>query len=98
MMLFFVAGLYFFARGIFALFGQTIFYTKRSLEQISEADLPAYLREIGIWNIITGVLFVGTAVLSRIFPASKILFGIFFILLLICVVFLSKCNEEYLKK
>ena len=34
MTLLFLAGIYFFARGVFALYGQTIFYTKRVLENI----------------------------------------------------------------
>ena len=47
MTLLFLAGIYFFARGVFALYGQTIFYTKRVLENIEEKDIPAYLKEIG---------------------------------------------------
>ena len=43
MTLLFLAGIYFFARGVFALYGQTTFYTKRVLENIEEKDIPAYL-------------------------------------------------------
>ena len=46
MTLLFLAGIYFFARGVFALYGQTIFYTKRVLENIEEKDIPAYLRRL----------------------------------------------------
>ena len=51
MTLLFLAGIYFFARGVFALYGQTIFYTKRVLENIEEKDIPAYLKEIGKMNL-----------------------------------------------
>ena len=43
MTLLFLAGIYFFARGVFALYGQTIFYTKRVLENIEEKDIPPTL-------------------------------------------------------
>mgnify|MGYP003296580913 CR=1 FL=1 len=46
MSILFVVGIYFFARGVFALYQQPIFYTKRALEHIDPADLPAYLKEI----------------------------------------------------
>ena len=45
MTLLFLAGIYFFARGVFALYGQTIFYTKRVLENIEEKDIPAWQNE-----------------------------------------------------
>ena len=64
MTLLFLAGIYFFARGVFALYGQTIFYTKRVLENIEEKDIPAYLKEIGKMNLLLGVLFVGKACLD----------------------------------
>ena len=68
MTLLFLAGIYFFARGVFALYGQTIFYTKRVLENIEEKDIPAYLKEIGKMNLLLGVLFVGKACLDIPFP------------------------------
>ena len=43
MTLLFLAGIYFFARGVFALYGQTIFYTKRVLENIEEKDIPVHM-------------------------------------------------------
>ncbi len=97
MSLLFIAGIYFFARGVFALFGQTVFYTKRALEHIDEAELSAYLKEIGIWHMVTGVVFTGKAILNVLFPGSRTLLIIFIIALLICVFFLSKVNEKYTK-
>ena len=94
MMLFFVAGIYLFARGIFAWYGQPIFYRKGTLENID----PAYLREEGVWNFLTGLILVGKAILDKVFPGSTALFIVFILLLLVCVVFLSKCNEKYRKK
>lgn len=98
MTLFFVVGIYFYARGIFALFGQTIFYTKRSLEWIEEERLPAYLKESGICHIAVGTLFVGKALLDVLFPGSFLVMLLFSALLLICVFFLARCNERYSKK
>ncbi len=98
MTIFFVVGIYLFARGIFALYGQPIFYTKRTIETISPEQLPAYLKEVGIWNTLTGIVFTGKAILDKLFPGSTWLLIVFIILLLICVVFLSKCNEKYIKK
>lgn len=69
MTLLFLAGIYFFARGVFALYGQTIFYTKRVLENIEEKNIPAYLKEIGKMNLLLGVLFVGKRVWIFPFPA-----------------------------
>lgn len=96
--LFFVAGIYFFARGVFALFGQTLFYTKRALEQIEPEKLPAYLKEIGACHMVTGALFVGKALLDVALPGSKPVFYGFIALLLVCVVLLAKTNEKYTKK
>lgn len=98
MTIFFVVGIYLFARGIFALYGQPIFYTKRTIETISPEQLPAYLKEVGIWNTLTGIVFTGKAILDKLFPGSIWLLIVFIVLLLICVVFLSKCNEKYIKK
>lgn len=56
MMLFFVAGIYLFARGIFAWYGQPIFYRKGTLENIDPDHLPQYLREEGVWNFLTGLV------------------------------------------
>lgn len=98
MTLFFVVGIYLFARGVFALFGQPFFYTKKSLEQIEPSLLPAYLKEEGIWNLVAGLLFTAKAILDKVFPANKIILIAFFILVGICVIFLAKCNEKYIKK
>ncbi len=98
MTIFFVVGIYLFARGIFALYGQPIFYTKHTLETVVPEQLPAYLKEVGIWNMVTGFVFVGKAILDKLFPGSKILLLVFVLLLLVCVVFLSKCNEKYIQK
>ena len=85
MTLLFLAGIYFFARGVFALYGQTIFYTKRVLENIEEKNIPAYLKEIGKMNLLLGVLFVGKACLDIPFPGSRpILYG-WLLILLLCV-------------
>lgn len=97
MSLFFLAGIYFFARGVFALFGQTVFYTKRTLEHISPEALPAYLKEVGIWHMVTGVVFTGKAILDVAFPASRPLLILFLAALVVCVYFLSKVNEKYQK-
>ena len=71
MTLLFLAGIYFFARGVFALYGQTIFYTKRVLENIEEKDIPAYLKEIGKMNLLLGVLFVGKACLCLLYTSPS---------------------------
>lgn len=96
--LFFVAGMYLFARGIFALFGQTLFYTRRSLEQIAPENLSDYLREIGICHMAAGALFVGKAVLDVAFPGSRPISIGFLILLVVCLIFLVKTNEKFIKK
>ena len=98
MSLFFVVGIYFYARGVFALFGQTILYTKRVLERIEPENLPSYLKEIGIWQMIVGTVFVGKALLDIVFPLNKMVLTIFLLLLAVCVFFLSRCNERYIKK
>ena len=98
MSLMFVAGIYFFARGVFALYGQTTFYTKRVLEHIEPERLPSYLKEIGVWHIVTGVIFTGKAILDVPFPGSRPLLAVFLAALLVCVFFLSRVNEKYTKR
>ena len=94
MTLLFLAGIYFFARGVFALYGQTIFYTKRVLENIEEKDIPAYLKEIGKMNL----LLVGKACLDIPFPGSRpILYG-WLLILLLCVFSISKIDTKYKKQ
>ncbi len=95
--LLFLAGIYFFARGVFALYGHTFFYTKRSLENINEADLPAYLREIGRLHLIVGAVFVAKAILDVPFPGSRPLLYGFLLALLVCVYFISKVEGKYKK-
>lgn len=98
MTLLFLAGIYFFARGVFALYGQTIFYTKRVLENIDKKDLPAYLKEIGRMNLLLGILFVGKAYLEIPFPGNRpILYG-WLLILLICVFSISKIDTKYKKQ
>ena len=98
MSLLFLAGIYFFARGVFALYGHTTFYTKRSLENIEEANLPAYLKEIGRMHLIVGTVFVAKAILDVPFPGSRPLLYGFLLVLLVCVYFLSKIDTKYKKK
>ncbi|MFW5555167.1 MAG: hypothetical protein ACOCN3_09405 [Roseburia inulinivorans] len=97
MSLLFLAGIYFFARGVFALYGHTTFYTKRSLENIEEANLPAYLKEIGRMHLIVGAVFVAKAILDIPFPGSRPLLYGFLLVLLVCVYFLSKIDTKYKK-
>lgn len=98
MTLIFIAGIYFFARGVFALYGQTTFYTKRNLENIDAENLPAYLKEVGRMHLIVGAVFVGKALLDVPFPGSRpILYG-WLLVLLVCVYFLSKIDGKYKKK
>ena len=97
MSLLFLAGIYFFARGVFALYGHTTFYTKRSLENIDEANLPAYLKEIGRVHLIVGAVFVAKAILDVPFPGSRPLLYGFLLVLLVCVYFLSKIDTKYKK-
>ncbi|WP_304507997.1 hypothetical protein [Anaerotignum sp.] len=98
MSLFFVVGIYFYARGIFALFGQTTLYTKRMLEKIEPENLPAYLKEVGTWQMVVGTIFVGKALIDVVFPFHKVFYWIFIALLAVCVFFLARCNERYTKK
>lgn len=98
MSLLFLAGIYFFARGVFALYGHTTFYTKRSLENIEEANLPAYLKEIGRMHLIVGAVFVAKAILDVPFPGSRPLLYGFLLVLLVCVYFLSKIDTKYKKQ
>lgn len=97
MSLLFLAGIYFFARGVFALYGHTTFYTKRSLENIDEANLPAYLKEIGRMHLIVGAVFVAKAILDVPFPGNRPLLYGFLLVLLVCVYFLSKIDTKYKK-
>ena len=88
----------FLCQGVFALYGQTIFYTKRVLENIEEKDIPAYLKEIGKMNLLLGVLFVGKACLDIPFPGSRpILYG-WLLILLLCVFSISKIDTKYKKQ
>ena len=98
MSLLFLAGIYFFARGVFALYGHTTIYTKRSLENIDEANLPAYLKEIGRMHLIVGAVFVAKAILDVPFPGSRPLLYGFLLVLLVCVYFLSKIDSKYKKQ
>lgn len=93
----FLAGIYFYARGVFALFGQTTFYTKRNLENIDEANLPAYLKEIGIMHLIVGTVFVAKALLNVVFPGSRPVLYAWLVVLLVCVYFLSRIDGKYKK-
>ena len=93
----FLASIYFFARGVFALFGQRTFYTKRHLEHIDESDLPAYLKEIGIAHTAVGVVFLTKAIANVVFPYSKAALYIFLLALLVCVYFISKIDNKYKK-
>ena len=93
----FLAGIYFYARGVFALFGQTTFYTARHLEQIDPAHLPAYLKEIGWAHMAVGTVFVGKAILNVLYPGSRPLLYGFLAALLLCVVFISRIDNRYKK-
>ena len=93
----FLAGLYFYARGIFALFGQTTFYTARHLEHIAPEDLPAYLKQIGWAHTAVGTVFVGKAILNVVFPASRPLLYGFLAVLLVLVVIISRIDNRYKK-
>lgn len=93
----FFASIYFFARGVFALFGQTTFYTRRHLEHIEERDLPAYLKQIGTAHMAVGIVFLAKAILNVIYPYSRpALYG-FLLALLVCVFFISKIDNKYKK-
>ena len=93
----FLASIYFFARGVFALFGQTTFYTKRHLEHIDENDLPAYLKQIGTAHMAVGVVFLAKAIANVVFPYSKAALYIFLLALLVCVYFISRIDYRYKK-
>lgn len=93
----FLASIYFYARGVFALFGQTTFYTKRNLENIEPAHIPAYLKEVGRMNVIVATIFLAKAILNVVYPLSMpVLYG-FLLALLICCFFLSKIDSRYKK-
>ena len=94
----FLAGIYFYARGVFALFGHTIFYTKRNLENIEAENIPAYLKEIGKMHLVVGTVFVAKAMLNVVYPGSRpVLYG-WLAVLLVCVYFLEKIDSKYKKK
>ena len=93
----FLASIYFFARGVFALFGQTTFYTQRHLENIEESDLPAYLKQIGLAHIVVGIVFLAKAILNVVYPYSKPVLWFFLLALLVCVYFVSKIDNKYKK-
>ena len=93
----FLASIYFFARGVFALFGQTTFYTKRHLEHIDESDLPAYLKQIGTAHVAVGVVFLAKAILNVVYPYSRVTLYVFLAALLVCVYFIGKIDTKYKK-
>ena len=97
MSLSFLASIYFFARGVFALFGQTTFYTKRHLEHIDESDLPVYLKQIGIAHMAVGIVFLAKAILNVLYPYSRITLYAFLLALLVCVYFISKIDNRFKK-
>ena len=97
MSLSFLASIYFFARGIFALFGQTTFYTRRHLEHIDESDLPAYLKQIGIAHVAVGIVFLAKSILNVVCPYSRPALYVFLLALLVCVYFISKIDNKYKK-
>ena len=97
MSLSFLASIYFFARGVFALFGQTTFYTKRHLEHIDESDLPVYLKQIGIAHVAVGIVFLAKAILNVLYPYSRITLYAFLLALLVCVYFISKIDNRFKK-
>ncbi len=98
MNLFFLFAIYFFARGIFALYGQPLFYTKRSLANIEAKQLPIYLKEVGVLDMAVGVLFFLKAIFDVLMPQSTLVTVVFLALVMICVVKLARCNEKYIKK
>ena len=97
MSLSFLASIYFFARGVFALFGQTTFYTKRHLEHIDESDLPVYLKQIGIAHVAVGIVFLAKAILNVLYPYSRIILYAFLLALLVCVYYISKIDNRFKK-
>ncbi|MFV0313510.1 MAG: hypothetical protein ACK5I7_00235 [Anaerotignum sp.] len=98
MSMYFIAGIYFYARGVFALFGQTTFYTKRVLDLIEPENLLLYLKTTGVWHMVAGTIFVGKVLMDILFPQSKMVLAIFLALLFVCVYFLARCNERFTKK
>ena len=93
----FLASIYFFASGVFALFGQTTFYTKRHLEHIDDRDLPAYLKQIGTAHMAVGIVFLAKAIANVVFPYSKAALYVFLLALLVCVYFISRIDNKYKK-
>ncbi len=93
----FIASIYFYARGVFALFGQTTFYTKRHLEHIDAADVPAYLKQIGTAHIAVGTVFLAKAIANVVLPYSRAALYVFLAALLVCVFFISKIDNKYKK-
>ena len=97
MSLSFLASIYFIARGVFALFGQTTFYTRRHLEHIDESDLPAYLKQIGLAHVAVGIVFLTKAILNVVYPYSRPALYVFLLALLVCVYFISRIDNKYKK-
>ena len=97
MSLSFLASIYFFARGVFALFGQTTFYTRRHLEHIDESDLSAYLKQIGLAHVAVGIVFLTKAILNVVYPYSRPALYVFLLALLVCVYFISRIDNKYKK-
>ena len=97
MSLSFLASIYFFARGVFALFGQTTFYTRRHLEHIDVSDLPAYLKQIGLAHVAVGIVFLTKAILNVVYPYSRPALYVFLLALLVCVYFISRIDNKYKK-
>ena len=93
----FLASIYFFSRGVFALFGQTTFFTPRHLEHIDDSDLPAYLKQIGTAHMAVGVVFLAKAIANVVFPYSKAALYVFLLALLVCVYFISRIDNKYKK-
>ena len=96
--IFYLVGIYLVIRGIFGCFGSPLFYTKRTLEMITPEQQSTYLREIGVWNILTGVVFLARSILYHFYPGNHWFWIAFIELFLICVIYLTICNEKYLRK
>ena len=87
--------IYFFVRGVFELFGQGIFYRRNVLEQLDPEVLPSYLKEVGICHILTGTVFFGNILLTRL--GSSYASTFLWIGVIICTILLAKCNSKYTK-
>ena len=98
MSLFIIVGIYFYIRGITSIAGKSIFYTNRSMELIEEERIPEFLKEIGKIYLYTGTVFTIKGMLDLFFWGNHMISIVFFVFMIICVVFLARCNEKYLKK